>query len=103
MLRAKVSCVAAQEDRAMVAPLPQVQTGQAADVPTIAVHIAGPNSPDALTASGGNSDPIARAWRERGANGGRAPPGTPCPLSPRLPVPPPVRLRIGAGTVPVQG
>ncbi len=50
-LRAKVSRVTAREDRAMVAPLPQVQTGQAADVPTIAVHIAGPNPPDSLTAS----------------------------------------------------
>jgi hypothetical protein len=50
-LRSKVSRVAAQEDRAMVALLPQVQRGQVADVPTIAVHIAGPNPPDAPTAS----------------------------------------------------
>jgi hypothetical protein len=50
-LRAKVSRVAGWEDCAIVAPLLQVQTGQAADVPTIAVHIAGPNPPDALTAS----------------------------------------------------
>jgi hypothetical protein len=50
-LCAKVSRVAAQEDCAMVAPLPQVQTGQAVDVPTIAVHIAGPNPPDAPTAN----------------------------------------------------
>ncbi len=35
----------------MVASLPQVQTGQAADVPTIAVHIVGPNPPDALMTS----------------------------------------------------
>jgi hypothetical protein len=51
MLRVKVSRVAAQENRAMVAPLPQVQTGQAADVLTIAVHITRPNPPDALMAS----------------------------------------------------
>jgi hypothetical protein len=50
-LRTKVSFVAAQEDRAMVAPLPLVQTGQAADVPTIAVHIAGRNPPDVPTTS----------------------------------------------------
>ncbi len=50
-----------------------------------------------------NSDCIARAWRERGANGGRAPPCIPCPLLPHLPVSPPVRLRTGAGTAPVQG
>jgi hypothetical protein len=50
-LHAKVSCVAAQEDCAMVALLLQVQTGQVAEVPTIAVHVAGLNLPDALTAS----------------------------------------------------
>jgi hypothetical protein len=49
-LCAKVSRVTSQEDRTMVTPLPQVQMGQAADVPTIAVHIAGPNPPDAPTA-----------------------------------------------------
>jgi hypothetical protein len=50
-LCAKVSRVAAREDRAMVAPLPQVQMGQAADALTIAVHIAGLNPPDGPTAS----------------------------------------------------
>jgi hypothetical protein len=50
-LRVKVSCVAAQENRTMVTPLPQVQTGQAAEVPTIAVHVMGPNPQDAPTAS----------------------------------------------------
>jgi hypothetical protein len=51
MLRIKVSHIAAQEGCAMVAPLLQVQTGQAAEMPTIAVHVAGPNPPDALTVS----------------------------------------------------
>ncbi len=32
-------------------PLPQVQTGQAAEVPTIAVHVVEPNPPDAPMAS----------------------------------------------------
>jgi hypothetical protein len=45
-LRAKVNCIAAQENCVMVSPLPQVQTGQAAEVPTIAVHIAEPNPSD---------------------------------------------------------
>jgi hypothetical protein len=50
-LHAKVSRTAAQEDWAMVVPLvqaaPQVQTGQAVEVPTIAVHVAELNPPDA--------------------------------------------------------
>jgi hypothetical protein len=50
-LHAKVSHVAAQEGRAMVAPLLQVQMGQAAEVPTIAVHVTGLNPPDAPRAS----------------------------------------------------
>jgi hypothetical protein len=50
-LRAKVIHVAAHKDCAMVTPLLQVQTGQAAGVPTIAMHIAELNPPDALTAS----------------------------------------------------
>jgi hypothetical protein len=50
-LRAKVSRVAAQEDCAKVAPLPQVQTGQVADVHTIAVHIAEQIPPDMPTTS----------------------------------------------------
>jgi hypothetical protein len=50
-LCAKVRRVAADEDHTMVASLPQVQTGQAAEVPTIAVHVAGPNPPDAPTVS----------------------------------------------------
>ncbi len=51
----------------MVAPLLQVQTGQAVDVPTIAVYIAEPNHPDSLTAS----TATATASLEHGAS--RAP------------------------------
>jgi hypothetical protein len=51
MLHTKVSRVRAQEDCIMVTPLPQVQMDQVAEVPTIAVHIAGLNPPDALTVS----------------------------------------------------
>jgi hypothetical protein len=50
-LRAKISRVAAQEDCTMVALSPQVQTHQGADVPTIAMHVAGLNPPDEPAAS----------------------------------------------------
>jgi hypothetical protein len=86
----------------MVAPLPQVQTGQAADMPTIAVHIAGPNPLDAPTASAAT----ATALLGHGASGapiaGVLPPASlapyhlayPYPLpSGRVPVPEPRRFK----------
>ncbi len=50
-LRAKVSRIVPQEDYTMVTPLMQVQMGQVAKVPTIAVHVATPNPPNVLTVS----------------------------------------------------
>jgi hypothetical protein len=56
----------------MVAPLPQVQMGQAVEVPTIAVHVVGPNPPDVPSSStataasslghGASRAPIAGVW-----------------------------------------
>jgi hypothetical protein len=86
----------------MVAPLLQVQMGQAADVPTIAVHIVGPNPPDAPTASVAT----ATASLGHGASGasmaGVLPPASLAPYhlaysyplpSGRVPVPEPRRFK----------
>lgn len=71
-MHVKVSCAAAQEDHAMVAPLaqvaPQAQTGQAVKVPTVAVHVGGLNPLDAPMMSA----VIVTAWQGHGVS--RAPP-----------------------------
>jgi hypothetical protein len=102
-LRAKVSCIAAQEDCAMAAPLPQVLTGQAAEVPTIAVHIVGPNPLDSPTASVATAAALLGHGTSRAPIAGALTPGIPCPLSLCLQVSSSVMSRTSVGTTQVHG